>query len=186
MNNFDQYIIVHGCPPSKERVLPCSQRWMNWVAERLVEVGYPAIAPEMPTPWNPVYTEWKAEIEKYAITENSLLVGHSCGAAFLVRWLLDTGKRVKKLILVAPAKIPETETDVRQSMYEFDLPSGASGIADEILIFISNDLPHNMKSFELYNKALHPRVVRLENKVHFLIFTMGTREFPELLQEVLK
>ena len=43
-----------------------------------------------------------------------------------------------------------------------------------------------LQSFELYKQALNPRVIQLENKGHFLIFTMGTNVFPELLEEVLK
>jgi len=159
---------------------------MNWLEEQLQQKGYNAFAPDMPAPWRPVYQEWKKVIVNYPITGNSILVGHSCGGAFLVRWLLETHKKVKKLILVAPAKVPENAADVRKEMYKFDLPPDSSHIAKEIVIFISNDLPHNLQSFEIYKKALKPRVVKLENKVHFLIFTMGTNEFPELLAEILK
>jgi predicted alpha/beta hydrolase family esterase len=139
----------------------------------------------MPVPWIPNYEEWKKTIESYPITENSLLVGHSCGAAFLVRWLLETNRKVKKLILVAPAYVPE-KIDNRKSLYDFEIPPDGSRIADEIVIFISNDREHIMKSFELYKASLKARIVNLENKGHFLIFTMGTNEFPELLEEILR
>lgn len=185
LNNFDICIILHGCPPTEENVLPKSKRWMNWLEAQIKEKGLNAIAPDMPTPWNPTYTEWKDTISQYPITKHSLLIGHSCGAAFLVHWLLETKKEVKKLILVAPAKIPEKENDPRQDLYTFDLPSDASHIADEIVIFTSNDLPRHLQSFKLYKDSLKPRVVMLENKGHFIIYTMGTNEFPELLNEVL-
>lgn len=184
--HFDICIIIHGCPPDDKKTIAKDQRWMNWLEKQLKNKGLNAVAPDMPTPWQPDYQEWKAIIETYPITADSILVGHSCGAAFLVRWLLETGKKVKKLILVAPAKIKETEDDTRQSMYEFDLPNDGSQIADEIVIFTSNDFPHHLKSLELYKQALKPRVIKLENKGHFLIFTMGTPEFPELLNEVIK
>lgn len=182
---FDTVIILHGCPPNEETVTPKSERWMNWLAETLSRKGFHAIAPDLPTSWAPKYEEWKKEFEKYPVTENTLLIGHSCGAAFLVRWLLDTKKKVRKLILVAPAKIPETETDTRQDLYQFELTSDASKIAGEIVVFTSNDFPHHLKSLELYKNALHPRVITLKNKFHFLFFQTKTNEFPELLQEVL-
>lgn len=185
MQSYNLYLIVHGCPMSADSVLPHEKRWMNWLQVKLKEKGRNAIAPDMPIPWEPQYKDWKEEFEKFPITENSMLIGHSCGGAFLVRWLLDTRKKVKKLILVAPAKVPE-ESDKRKDLYNFELPQNASNIADEIVIFISNDKEHLMKSFELYKVSLKPRVIRLENKGHFLIFTMGTNEFPELLEEVLK
>ena len=184
-NQFDRIIILHGCPPSEQNVTPKSQRWMNWLAEQLTAKDYDAIAPDMPTPWEPKYLAWKETFEKFPVTDQTLLIGHSCGAAFLVRWLLDTNKKVKKLILVSPAKVPETDTDTRQDLYNFQLPADTSNIAKEIVIFTSNDFPHHLKSLEMYIKSLKPRVIKLENKFHFLFFQMQTHEFPELLQEVL-
>lgn len=184
-NNFDNIIILHGCPPTEDKVPPKSQKWMNWLEGKLTEKGFNTVAPDMPTPWQPKYDEWKKTFEKYQVTENSMLVGHSCGGAFLVRWLLENNKKVKKLILVAPAKIPETPDDKRQNLYDFDLPKDSSKIAKEIVIFISNDLPHNLKSFEIYKKSLKPKIIKLDNKVHFLFFQTKTNEFPELLEEII-
>lgn len=183
-NTFDICIIVHGCPMNAESVLPKSKKWMNWLEGALVEKGYHAVAPEMSVAWKPTYENWKKEIEKYPITEHSILVGHSCGCAFLVQWLLATGKKVRKLVLVAPAKIPESPNDARMELYNFDLPADGSAIASETVIFTSSDLERHVKSAQMYKDSLHARVVELPKKGHFLIFTMGTTEFPELLEEL--
>jgi predicted alpha/beta hydrolase family esterase len=182
-NGYDLYLILHGCPQDPKDLIPHEKRWMNWLAGKLQEKGLNAIAPDMPSPWNPDYEKWKMEFDKYQITENTQLIGHSCGGGFLVRWLLDTKKKVKKLILVAPAKTSIHED--RKSFYDFDLPNNASEIADSIVIFISNDTEGMLKSFEVYNKFLKPKVIRLENKKHFLYFQMNTVGFPELLDEAL-
>lgn len=184
-SNFDKYIIIHGCPPSENNIIPKSQRWMNWIGKELIKRGLNAFAPDMPTPWNPKYEGWKREFEKYSPNENTLLIGHSCGAAFLVRWLLESKIKVRKLILVAPAKVPEGPTDKRKALYDFELRPESKKIAGEIVIFTSNDFEHHLKSLEFYKKYLNPRVIKLKNKVHFLIYTMGTNEFPELLDEIL-
>lgn len=181
-----RYLILHGCPPTEALVPPKEKKWMNWLADELNKKGLSALAPDMPTSWNPKYLDWKKEFEKYVVNEVSILVGHSCGAAFLVRWLLETGKIVKKLVLVAPAKVPEGDQDTRKDLYDFELSPNLPKIAEEVVLFISNDLPHHLKSQEIYIKALNPRVFQLENKVHFLFFQMGTNEFPELLEEVLR
>ncbi|MEK6878759.1 MAG: alpha/beta fold hydrolase, partial [Nanoarchaeota archaeon] len=73
-------------------------------------------APDMPTPWKPDYSEWKKIFEQFTISEKTILVGHSCGAAFLVHWLVETGNKVKKLILVAPSKNPENENDIQRGL----------------------------------------------------------------------
>ncbi len=185
MTTYDQYIILHGCPPTEAMVTPKEKRWMNWLEKELKERGLNAIAPDLPFSWNPKYAQWKRLFEEYHITENTCLIGHSCGGSFFVRWLLETKKTVKKLILVAPAKIPETEDDTRKDLYDFDLPEDASHIAKKIVLITSNDFPHHIKSRELYKKSLRPRVVELKDKGHFLFFQMGINEFPELLDEVL-
>jgi hypothetical protein len=183
---YDKYIILHGCPPSEALVTPKEKRWMNWLEKELQNRSLNALAPDMPISWKPKYVEWKQEFEKYPVTEDTMFIGHSCGAAFMVRWLLETNKHVKKLILVAPAKVPEGDNDPRRDLYDFDFPRDAAKIADEIVVFTSNDAPHHLQSLEMYKNALHPRVERLENKQHFLFFQTGTNEFPELLNEVLK
>jgi predicted alpha/beta hydrolase family esterase len=182
----DKYYVLHGCPPTEAMVTPKEKRWMNWLVKKLQDMGLDATAPDLSVSWEPKYSEWKKEFEKYMVSEMTVIVAHSCGAAFIVRWLLETGKKIHKLVLVAPAKVPETEDDTRRDLYEFDLPSEVPNIADEVVAFTSNDFPHHVKSFELYKDALDPRVIRLEGKGHFLFFQMNTNEFPELLEEVLK
>lgn len=181
-----QYLVLHGCPPTEAMVTPKEKRWMNWLADKLNAKGLSALAPDLPVSWKPTYSDWKKAFEQYSVDENSILIGHSCGGAFLVRWLLETGLVVKKLILVAPAKIPETPDDSRRDLYDFELPREIPHLANEVVLFTSNDFPHHLQSLELYTRALNPRVIKLENKGHFLFFQMGTNEFPELLDEVLR
>jgi len=49
------------------------------------------------------------------------------------------------LILVAPAKVPETEDDTRKDLYNFELPSEVPHIAGEVVLFTSNDFPHHLQ-----------------------------------------
>ena len=102
-----------------------------------------------------------------------------------MRWLLETNRKVKKLVLVAPAKIPATGDEDRMKLYDFELPSTPVSVADEVVIFVSNDQPRMLQSFELYKQALNPKIIELKDKGHFTIFTMKTSEFPELLTEIL-
>jgi predicted alpha/beta hydrolase family esterase len=98
-------IIVHGGPGNW---LPSDNHnfgdwgWRRWVRKELSKKGISAETPQMPDPWNPVYENYKKE-QKLPVNENSVLVGHSRGCAFLVRWLGDSKKKIKKLILVAPS-----------------------------------------------------------------------------------
>ncbi len=100
-------IIIHGCPSNVEKAMDPQKRthdkhWIRWTKKQLIAKGIPTEAPLMPKPWLPDYQAFKQEFEKHPINEDTVLVGHSCGCAFLVRWLGETKKRIKKLILVAP------------------------------------------------------------------------------------
>lgn len=175
------YIILHGCPPNPNDIIPPEKRWMNWLADQLEEKGFKAVAPEMPNSWNPQYEEWKEVMNQYQIDKSTILIGHSCACAFLIKWLLESRKKIKKLVLVAPSKISKRNYDI----YDFDLPEDVSDIAEQSFIFISNDEENILKSADLYEKSLKAKVVKLENMRHFHIYAMGRVEFPELLEVVL-
>lgn len=182
-----RYLIFHGCPPTEAMVSSLENRWMNWVADELRKRGLNASAPQFPTPWAPKYTEWRTKLEELQIDENTVVAAHSCSGAAIVRYLLEKGIVIKKLILVAPAKVPETANDTREDLYRFELPSKIPHLAEEVVLFTSNDFPHHLKSRELYIQALNPRVIELENKGHFLFYQMGNSpEFYELLEEILR
>lgn len=142
----------------------------------------------MPRPWEPEYKEWKRVFEKNEINENTILIGHSAGCAFLVRWLGDTKKKIKKLILVSPWKIPSEEfPDSENELYNFEIDKEIKKRVNEIIIFTSNDEEEDGKeSVRIYDDALNTRIIELKNHGHFTEGDMGTKEFPELLKEVLK
>ena len=88
-------IIIHGCPSDIEKAMNSQLRtydkhWIPWTKKQLVSKGIKVETPLMPEPWSPQYYLYKKEFEKYRVDENSVLIGHSCGCAFLVRWLGET------------------------------------------------------------------------------------------------
>jgi len=97
-------IIIHGCSssPEESKEYSESKHWMPWVEKELIARGISTTVPSMPESWVPDYERWKAEFEKQNINEQTTLIGHSCGCAFLVRWLGDSKRKIDKLILVAP------------------------------------------------------------------------------------
>ena len=63
------------------------KHWIQWTREALLEKGIKVETPLMPEPWAPNYEAFKKKFETLDVLENTVLVGHSCGCAFLVRWL---------------------------------------------------------------------------------------------------
>src|SRR3990167_5671396 len=122
MENNLNCIIVHGCPGNKEQAMNFETRtydkhWIPWTREALLEKGIKVETPLMPEPWAPNYEAFKKKFETLDVLENTVLVGHSCGCAFLVRWLGESKQKIKKLILVAPWKVSKENESFRDEFY---------------------------------------------------------------------
>ena len=185
-------IIIHGGPDEEERMLPPEKRsydknWMPWIKKQLEAEGWEVKLPHMPNPWEPKYEEYKKEFEKLNIDENTILIGHSRGCAFLVRWLGDSKQKVRKLILVAPWKVAEEGNEFKKTFYEFNIDSSVKNNVQEIIMFTSDDeVEDGKKSLEIYKKALGGNIIELKDHGHYTLSCMGTEEFPELLKKILK
>jgi uncharacterized protein len=178
-------IIVHGSPDDEEDK-SYNKHWIPWIKNRLSEKNINVSAPLMPEPWKPNYFSWKKEFDKLDVNENSILIGHSSGCAFLVRWLGDTKKKVKKLILVAPWKVAYRKDGSDKEFYGHKIDSSIKSNIRKLIIFTSNDEESDgKKSVIIFHGALGGKVIELKKRGHYDLESMGTEEFPELLREVL-
>ena len=184
-------IIIHGCPSNVEKAMDPQTRthdkhWIPWLKKELIIKGIKVEVPLMPTPWKPEYEKFKEELEKYTITENTTLIGHSCGGAFLVRWLGETKRKIHKLILVAPWKIPDGTDAIKKAFYEYTIHREVRSQVKEIIMFTADDEEEDgKKSLEIFYNALGGKIVNLKGRGHYMLSDMGTEKFPELLEEIL-
>jgi predicted alpha/beta hydrolase family esterase len=183
-------VIIHGSPRDLEHWIPIGdkRRWMSWVKEELEKRGVATFTPTMPNPVEPRYTAWKEEFEKLPVNEDSVLVGHSAGGAFLPRWLGENQQRVKKLILVAPGKNIGTypNAEHNRELYDFEINPEIKERIGKITIFTSpEEPPHRQKNIALYKDLLNAEVVSIPGRGHFVYDDMGTNEFPELLEAIM-
>lgn len=144
-----------------------------------------AQTPEMPTPYEPEYEAWKEIIERFPLNEETILIGHSCGGGFIVRYLSEHNIKVGKVVLVAPWIDPEKK--LKTGMFDFEINKNIIAKTAGITIFNSNDDHETIQnSVEmLKNKIKNIKTVEFKNYGHFCYKHMKTREFPELLEEAL-
>lgn len=182
--------IIHGCPSSEEKAMNPEQRtydkhWMPWAKKELTARGFKVETPMMPEPWEPRYEAFKKEFEKYSVSENDILIGHSCGTTFLTRWLGDTKQKVAKLILVAPWCIADKDNDVRREFYEQPIDTSIKDRVGEVIIFTSDDEEESgKKSAPIFHQKLGGKLIELKGHGHYTMGDMGTEEFPELLDVI--
>ena len=79
-----------------------NSHWLPWLQKQLLIRDILTQTPEMPQAYDPQYDLWEKTFERFDVDKNTILVGHSCGGGFLLRWLSENRVEVNKLILVAP------------------------------------------------------------------------------------
>jgi predicted alpha/beta hydrolase family esterase len=185
---MDRAIIVHGLFPEKYFYIngsdsPSNAHWLPWLQQQLCRQDILTQTPEMPRPFAPDYNDWKGELELLKPDENTILVGHSCGGGFLIRWLSDNPQiRVCKVVLVAPWLDIEKK---RSPLFDFKL---RPDIADQSkygidILYSTDDLMPIKTTMEYLHQTLENiRYHEFIDYGHFTLESMHTREFPELLQ----
>ncbi|MFA6322035.1 MAG: alpha/beta hydrolase [Candidatus Buchananbacteria bacterium] len=183
-------VIIHGCPSSPKTTINLKARyynhWIAWTKNQLIANNIPTEAPMMPKPWSPVYEKFKAKFEQSDINKNTILIGHSCGGAFLVRWLGETKRKIFKLILVAPWIINDQDETFREAFYTFSIDKMIKERVEKIIMFTSdNEEDTGKKSLKILHDALGGKIIELKNHGHYTMGDMKTTEFPELIKEIL-
>ena len=184
-------IIVHGMP-SKEEYFDSDQdsqptsHWLPWIKHELSTHTILTHIPAMPVPYAPVYEAWKAVFEGLEIQEDTVLIGHSCGGGFLVRWLSENKMQVGKVVLVAPWIDPTHELDT--GFFDFNIDERIVERTKGVTVLYSlDDDATILKTVEILKEKLPTCTFQeFTNKGHFTLSDMNTREFPELLQIVLQ
>lgn len=178
--------------------------WMGWTKKELEKLGYTVTNPFIRFGYKSDYEEWRNEIEKLDIDENTILVGWSSGGAFFVRWLGETKRKVKKLILVAPSKVVENTEENMEALrklqekdlleeskvpwkrfHDFKCDTTIKDRVEDITIFISNDADWLVDSAKLYAKEFEAKLIEIENQGHFSNAERLSPEFPEMLEAII-
>lgn len=186
-------IIIHGTCNKEEYYSDypsaSNAHWFPWLQNELLRKNIHAVTPEMFKGYMPNYEHWSTEFERYDITPETILVGHSCGGGFLVRWLSEHPEvRVGKVVLVAPWFDPNKTKGEDNDFFEFDidpkLVSRTSGLTvfnssnDEDAVHVSVD--------KIMNELPESRVVNFKDHGHFCLDDLGGEKFPELLEEIIE
>jgi len=187
---YSNAILVPGRPDKDEHYDPTrpsnsEDHWFSWLKRQLILRDIHAVSIEPPFPFRPRYEDWKREFERFDLTPTTILVGHSCGGGFLIRYLSQhKDLRVGKVMLVAPwtnpGNNPVSDTaDFFDFTIDPDFPARTAGLT----VFISDDdFASIQKTVETLRTAVHGiEYKEYTGMGHFTFGAMQTREFPDLL-----
>ncbi len=186
-----QAIIIHGYNDRSEfldtsRPSASNDHWLPWLQRQLLLNGIEAQTPEMPGFYKPDYKKWAEMLERFSPDENTMLVGHSCGGGFLVRWLSEHPQRVGRVVLVAPWLDPKKVID--PNFFDFTIDSDIASRTNGLYVLYStDDDPQVLTSIATLKAILQNGVFQeFTNKGHFVLNSLKTEKFPELLSLLVK
>jgi predicted alpha/beta hydrolase family esterase len=186
-------VLIHGYNDKTEyedvsRPSPSNDHWFPWIQRQLQLKGILAQAPDMPGFYEPNYDAWKEMLERFDLNENTMLVGHSCGGGFLVRYLSQNDVKVGKVVLVAPWINPDLDPKmtIDKNFFDFeiaeDIVSKTKGL---VVMYSKDDFSDIIKTIEiLKSKIKEIQFQEFKNKGHFVLDSLGTERFPELLDNL--
>lgn len=181
-------IILHGLPSKEEYYNEAYQsasnsHWLPWLQKQLMIHDIKADTPEIPQVYDAQYDIFVREVERFDITPETSLVGHSMGAGFWVRYLSEHPEiTVDKVVLVAPWLNLDHEYDT--DFFDFDIDAKLTERVNECIIFNSDNDETSVQDSTQYLKEKLPQIVvkDFHNYGHFTLNSMKTDAFPELLE----
>lgn len=184
-------IILHGMPSKEAYFNPAypsqsNKHWIPWLQKSLIINNILTQTPELPEPYSPDYEKWCSIFEQFKIDENTLLIGPSCSAGFLIRWLSENKVKVEAVALVAPFLNPNNTIEMGK-FFDFTIDKELSNRIGRTCVFYStDDNDYILKTVEIIKTELADiEVFEFDNKGHFTFGDMKTEEFPELLEWLL-
>lgn len=189
---MNHVILIHGMPDKEEYYdtqseSPSNKQWLPWIQKELSKKDILSQALEMPHPYNPIYKDHCEVFEQMKISSETILVGHSCGAGFLLRYFSEHPELIpKKIILVAPWIDPEPRL-LTTGFFDFEIDSTLTKRTNLVIFYSTDDDEACVRSAEIIKEILPDGIYhQYENKGHFCEDDLGTKAFPELLEEILK
>lgn len=185
-------ILVHGWNTREEffdetKPTASNDHWFPWLTKQLMLRGIKTDAPEMPQYDHSTYESWKKEVERLDITSETIFVGHSCGAGFILRYLSEQNIRVGKVMLVAPWLGIDFGHTFNEAFFAFDFDRNlVTKTAGVTVISSDDDFDVITTSIGIIRQNVdNIEYKELKGKGHFTRKSLGTDAFPEVLQEIL-
>lgn len=185
-------IILHGRPKRADYyaasgVAQSNAHWLPWLQQQLIVRDIFAVTPDIPHAYEPVWERWVQEVERFEIAPDTMLIGHSCGAGFWVRYLSEHPElQVGKVVLVAPWI--DVERDDPNRFFDFVIDPGVVARTKNLAIFHStNDAPEIQSSVKKLRQELTGITYKeFKDFGHFDSDKLRDNGFPGLLDELLR
>lgn len=181
--NKTNFFIIHGAYGNP------NENWFPWLKNELEKMGYEVFAPQFPTPEGQELDRWLNTFKNYKeyLNKNSIVIGHSLGAPFLLSIIERLGGPIKAAFLVA-GWTGLLDDDLDKINYSFtDKDFDWKKIREnckKFYAFCSDNDPYVTKEkTERMAKILSAELIFVKNAGHFNA-KAGYIKFPLLLEKI--
>jgi len=167
--------IFHGTEGTPE------ENWFPWLKDELEKTGVETTVPQLSDSKHPDMNKWLTEASSFKTGPDTVLIGHSLGAVFILR-MLERGHQAKAVYLVAPFLTDLGWEVLDKSLFFADTFDWhhIKKQCGHFEVFASKNDPHvPVEDVEAVAEALEVKNQVLDVNKHFNI-----TEFPYLLERI--
>ncbi|MBI2134799.1 serine hydrolase family protein [Candidatus Woesearchaeota archaeon] len=179
-------IIIHGSYGNP------NENWFPWLKEELKKLSYEVFVPEFPTPKSQKLESWMGIFDKYMgkLNENSILIGHSIGCAFILSVLEKLNVKIKASFLVAGFLGPlgsDFYDSISKTFAQKDFDwEKIKNNCDKFFVYQADNDPHiPLEKGQEMAKNLDSQLIIVKNAGHFNEKS-GYKKFGLLLKDIKK
>jgi predicted alpha/beta hydrolase family esterase len=176
--------IFHGSYGNPE------ENWFPWLKKELEEMGFKVYVPQFPTPKGQNLENWTnvfEEYEKYA-DGNTIFIGHSMGATFILNLLENRKARAAFLVSGFLGSLNNKEFDDLSRSFverEFDWTKIKKNCKKFFVFHSDNDPYVPVEKAKELKKKLSAKLIIIKDAGHFNE-KAGYKKFQRLLEEIEK
>jgi len=169
-----------------------NENWFPWLKKQLQEQGYDVIVPSFPTPEGQTLANWIKIFNQNIsrIDNNTIMIGHSVGVAFILRVLERINKKIKAVYLVSgfTSKLGDPRFDNLNSTfveYPFNWEKIQQNCGSFHVFHSSSDPYVPIEFIEPFRHQLQAKIRLIKDAGHFNA-DAGYTKFHTLLKEILQ
>ena len=134
------YFVIHALGNTENNY------WYKYIKNYVENQGFSCVVPTLPEIGKMSYQSWAKEFDKYKslINKDSIVIGHSTGSIFLVKYLMENNLKVDKFIGVVSfnnvnKKLTNPEWDkINQSFFVTNLKEFVKHAKERICFLFSH------------------------------------------------
>ena len=175
------YFIVHALGRTAE------DYWYKSVKKQIENNGHKCFVPTMPDIEHMSYASWEKEFDKFLplINQESVFIGHSTGAIFIVNYLMKHNLKIDKYISVVGFNKENINSanikwdEINKTFFVNNLDDFKNYANERVSFYSPTDI-YDFKILDEFATAIEAEKVIIENAGHF------TKGYENKFEEILK